>query len=135
MRISAIYGDRPIVKRPTASHADAAKTMAVNGISALAVAEGDRLGGIVTEKDLVRAMVDGRNPREAVVADYATRNPEVAHPDDDTGVVAEKMLQLGLRHLPVVVDDRLVGMISARDLLLMEVWQDHSRTIRTDDTH
>lgn len=59
--------------------------------------------------------------------EYASSRPHVAHPDDDTEDVAERMLKLGIRHLPVVVDDKLVGVISARDLLLAEIWQGHKR--------
>jgi CBS domain-containing protein len=124
VRIRTIYSERPLAVQPINSLATAAARMAENGVSALAVTEGTQLAGILTERDLVRAMVEGRVPERTQVREYMALEPHTAHPDDDTQEVASRMLELGVRHLPVLVDDRLVGMISARDLLLMEVWQD-----------
>jgi CBS domain-containing protein len=74
--------------------------------------------GIITERDLVRAIADGVNPKEAAAALIMTVDPATVTADEDVSVVAVKMMRLGIRHLPVVNDkDEPVGLVSARSLV------------------
>ena len=52
-----------------------------------------------------------------------TQHPLVATPNEDAQAVATRMLEHGIRHLPVVDGHRLLGVISARDLLMLEAWE------------
>lgn len=97
--------------------AAAARRMWAHDIGALPVFDGQRLVGIITERDLVKAMTFRAGP-DATVGAHMTPEPSTAAPGEDIGMVARRMLNLGVRHLPVVVGHRLVGMISARDLLM-----------------
>jgi CBS domain-containing protein len=94
--------------------------MRENDVSSLAVLQDERLVGIVTERDIVSSVAEGADP-ETEIAGYMTQEPATAHPDEIVGVVVERMLNLGVRHLPVVRNGAVVGMISARDLLTLEV--------------
>lgn len=89
-------------------------------VGALVVFEGDRLAGIITERDLVPIVADGLDGGSISVAERMTPDPAVASPEEDSTVVAGRMAELGVRHLPVVDHGRLVGMVSARDLLIVE---------------
>jgi CBS domain-containing protein len=89
-------------------------------VGALAVFESDRLAGIITERDLVPIVADGLDARSISVAERMTPDPAVAYPQEDSTVVAGRMAELGVRHLPVIDHGRLIGMISARDLLIVE---------------
>jgi signal-transduction protein with cAMP-binding, CBS, and nucleotidyltransferase domain len=101
----------------------AAARMLEYGISALAVVDDDgTLSGIVTERDLLRAMVDGCSPRSASVTRYLSRPPVTVEPETDGAVAARLMAQFAVRHLPVCRAGRPVGMLAARDLLLVDVW-------------
>lgn len=93
-------------------------------IGVLAVVdEAGRLVGIFTERDLVRAIARGAHPADVWVSAHASFRPETADVEEDSRDVARRMLELGVRHLPVTVgDDRLVGMVSMRDLLAVEAW-------------
>jgi CBS domain-containing protein len=96
---------------------DAAGQMHCYQIGALPVYELHRLTGIITERDIVAALAEGADPKTTRVADYMTELPVSVSPDDDMAVVARRMAELGVRHLPVVDGHRLVGMLSIRDLL------------------
>jgi CBS domain-containing protein len=87
-----------------------------NAISSVVVMDGDRLAGIVTERDLVNLVAEGKDPRTTRVTDRMTTNVDTVGTRTDIGEAAEHMARLRIRHLPVVDEDRLVGIISIRDL-------------------
>ena len=95
---------------------EAAKRMVARGVGAVLVMEGEKLEGILTERDLMRAVAGGYS-EEARVSDWMTRHPETVDADDATGHAASLMIHGGFRHLPVVQGDRVVGIISIRDLM------------------
>ena len=103
----------------------AAARMWDHGIGALAVVDdGGRLLGIVTERDLLHAMADGRAPGSTPVAGYMSRPPVAVEPEADCAAAARLMVRHGIRHLPVTRAGRPVGMVTARDLLLVEAWRE-----------
>ena len=109
-----------ITAQPDDTLLDAAGQMNCYQIGALPVYEERRLIGIVTERDLTAAVAEGVNPATTRVADYMTEQPVTVAPNDDLEVAARRMAEIGVRHLPVVEGDRLVGVLSMRDLLLAE---------------
>jgi CBS domain-containing protein len=96
---------------------EAARRMHDGGFSCLPVISGEDLLGIITERDVVEAIATSDHLQTATVFDYMTEAPRTIHLDDDCSAAAAKMLAIGCRHLPVVDDGRLVGIVSARDLL------------------
>jgi CBS domain-containing protein len=67
-------------------------------------------------------MANGVMPAETTAVDYMTEAPTVVTPEDDAREAALIMLQHGIRHLPVLVEDRLLGVISIRDVLQDSFW-------------
>jgi CBS domain-containing protein len=98
----------------------AADRMSWHQVGALPVFDGQRLVGIITERDLTAAVTEEVDPATTLVADYMTSAPEVLQPDSELADAAHTMLQLGVRHLPVVQRGRLVGVLSMRDVLEAE---------------
>jgi CBS domain-containing protein len=96
---------------------EAADRMSWHQVGALPVFEGQRLVGIITERDLTAAVAEGADPATTPVSDYMTAAPEVLQPDSELADAAHTMLQLGVRHLPVMQGGRLVGVLSMRDVL------------------
>lgn len=96
---------------------DAAVLMAERRIAAILVAEGRRLRGIFTERDLtVRVVAAGKDPSATRLADAMTRDPDTLGPDATAGEALELMERRRYRHLPVVDGDEVVGIVSIRDL-------------------
>ena len=95
----------------------AADRMNWHQVGALPVLEGQHLVGIITERDLTAAVAEGADPVLTPVSDYMTPAPEVLQPDNELADAAHLMLELGIRHLPIVRSGRLVGVLSMRDVL------------------
>ena len=96
---------------------DAAQVMVRGGFGSVVVVHGRMLLGILTERDVLRAAASEDDLRSASVERWMTPDPDTSGPDLDTEEAAGLMLSRGYRHLPVVVDGDLVGMVSLRDVL------------------
>jgi CBS domain-containing protein len=107
---------------PSVSRADrlalAAARMRARRVDALAVMDTGRLAGIVSAGDVLRAVADGVSTDAIQVADYMTPARGPVAVADHLSVAARRMIKCGVRHLPVVNEGRVVGVISARDLLV-----------------
>ena len=100
-----------------ASVGDAAKVMVRGGFGSVVVVQGRMLLGILTERDVLRAAAAEDDLRAASVERWMTPEPDTALPDLDTEEAVSLMLSRGFRHLPVVLDGELLGMVSLRDVL------------------
>ena len=96
---------------------DAAQVMVRGGFGSVVVVHGRMLLGILTERAVLRAAASEDDLRSALVERWMTPDPDTSEPDLDTEEAAGLMLSRGYRHLPVVVDGDLVGMVSLRDVL------------------
>jgi CBS domain-containing protein len=101
---------------PDVRLAEAARRMARRGVGAVLVLGGERLAGILTERDLLKAVAAGFTD-EARVSEWMTRQPETVEPDESTDQAASLMIHGGFRHLPVVEGGRPIGILSIRDLM------------------
>lgn len=95
---------------------EAAAKMAERAVGAVVVLEGEAIAAILTERDVMKAVAAGQDGR-AAVADWMTRHPDTIEPDDTTDHAVSLMIHGGFRHLPVVEEGRLVGIVSIRDLM------------------
>jgi len=118
MKISELPPGRLHSVEPATTLADVARQMRTADSDSVAVMSGGRLVGIVTERDLVRAIADGVNPKETRAEVVMSANPATVGEDEEVAVVAVKMMRLGIRHLPVLDrDGEPIGLLSARDLV------------------
>jgi CBS domain-containing protein len=100
----------------------AAKKMAENKIGALPVLDGERLVGIVSERDIIEKVVaPGRDSTSVTVSDVMTRTLVFAFAGDPVDTCSAKMKHANIRHLPVIEDDHLIGILSIRDLLVLDM--------------
>ena len=97
-----------------------AQRMADRNVGAVLVLEDGRLAGIMTERDLMRAVARGLRDG-VVVGECMTADPETIAPDDTIDHAAVLMIHGGYRHLPVLDGDDVVGVLSIRDLVAVVV--------------
>jgi CBS domain-containing protein len=113
---------------PTTSLAEAAARMSDRGVGAALVLSNDHVSGILTERDVLRAVatggVEGTN-----VAAWMTRDPETVDVDESTGQAAAVMIHGGFRHLPVLDAGKPVGIVSIRDLMRVVVDDESPRGV------
>jgi len=102
---------------PAENLTDVAKRMRRESVGAVTVMTGGRLVGIVTERDLMRTVADGLDPGRSTASERMTPDPRTIARDELATRAVELMIELGVRHLPVVDGGVVVGVISARDLL------------------
>lgn len=119
MKVSKVFHPGAVSVEAWQTLRDAARLMKVGGFSCLPVMSGDDLVGIITERDLVEALAGNDRPASAPVFDYMSEEPKTVTLDDECSLAVTEMLATGCRHLPVMDHEKLVGVVSARDLLLL----------------
>jgi signal-transduction protein with cAMP-binding, CBS, and nucleotidyltransferase domain len=108
--------------RPEEDVLTVARRMCDAGVGAIVVLAGESLVGIFSERDLMtRVVVAHRDPGDTPVSAVMTREVSTAAIEDRVDACEEKMRRAGCRHLPVLADGRVIGMISMRDLLRDEL--------------
>ncbi|MGF6448192.1 CBS domain-containing protein [Paraburkholderia youngii] len=97
---------------------EAIRLMAEKGIGALVVTDGDSIAGIITERDYARKVVlMDRSSKATPVRDIMTKAVRFVRPDQTTEECMALMTERRMRHLPVIENDRLIGMVSIGDLV------------------
>ena len=115
--ILASKGAQTVTVRPEQSIREGLALLARHNIGALIVVEGDRPVGILSERDIVREGARREDVFTRTVADLMTRDVITGQPQDDLQSVAHTMTEKRVRHLPVVEQGRLVGVVSIGDVV------------------
>jgi CBS domain-containing protein len=117
--VQEIMTRNPTCARPESAAADAAQMMRREDVGAIPVVDGDRLIGIVTDRDLALDVLGERKPHETPVRDVMTTHPITATLDTTVHDAGELMQRNQIRRLPIVDrSDHLVGIVSLADLAL-----------------
>lgn len=118
-RVRDIIVRRDVVQlRADASVRSACKLMSEQGVGAVVIMDGEVIEGIFTERDaLKRVLADGRDPDTTTLAEVMSRDMVKLAPDDWAVDALRLMSQVGIRHLLVVDQERLIGIISLRDFV------------------
>jgi CBS domain-containing protein len=97
---------------------EAARRMSQRRVGAAVVLDGDTSGiGILTERDVLVSIGDGQDPDKERVSDHLTGDLVFATPDWSLEAAAEAMVRGGFRHLVVLDDGEVAGMLSVRDIV------------------
>lgn len=116
MRIRALVGETAEIVGPETTILDVATVMLKHRTGAVAVVDRTGIIGICTDRDMARAVADGRD-LATPVAHCMTASPDVVGPDVPVIEIATWMLETGYRHLPVVEEGELLGIVDSRDVL------------------
>jgi CBS domain-containing protein len=100
-----------------ASVADAATVMAQEDVGPIPIMEGDRLVGILTDRDIVvRVVAEGRDPKSTTVGEVASTNLVTVSPDENLDRALHLLAEQRVRRLPVIEGDTLVGVVAQADI-------------------
>jgi CBS domain-containing protein len=103
---------------PTTTVREASNLMAKKQVGAVLVVEGERLVGIFSERDAVfRVIARGLDPAATPLAQVMTPEPKTIKPNNTFGYAMTLMHENGFRHLPVIDEGKVVGIVSARSAL------------------
>ena len=117
MKVRDVMSKDVQVARPGDTLQDVASRMASGDFGFMPVADGDRLIGTITDRDIAIRAVAGGAACTSPVVEYISRDPHTARADDDLKTVLDAMGTKQIRRLPVLdKDDRLVGVVSLGDL-------------------
>ncbi|NHI05032.1 oxidoreductase [Streptomyces sp. KO7888] len=109
----------PVTVEPLTSVTEVARLMRDRDLGAVLVTEGDRLRGLVTDRDLVvRSLAEGGDPEQTTVAGACSDDMVTVRPDEELGHAVELMRAHAVRRVPVVDDGHPVGIVSLGDLAM-----------------
>lgn len=117
MRVADIMTNASVTESPSDSLRSAADTMWRQQTGSLLVMDGDELIGIITERDVMKAVAQGRDVDATPVSDVMTKDVLTISPDTSAHEAARHMASRWIRHLPVIEGGRVVGVVSQRDLV------------------
>lgn len=120
-KVSDAMTKKPIVVSPETNLQECAKIMADKHVGALVVQKDGKLSGVITEQDIVRKLVaKGINPLKEKVEEVMEKKLITIDPDSDIYDALVKMKDLNIRHLPVVSNKKMVGLLTIKDVLKIE---------------
>jgi CBS domain-containing protein len=120
-----------LIAPPDTSVSTAAKLMATNKVSAVMVVDNKRLVGIFTERDAVfRVIAQDRDAQTTRLVEVMTRAPKTVTPDESFGYALLMMHENGFRHVPVIENGEVIGIVSARNALDPELEEFESEAQR-----
>ena len=115
-------GDAVYAIAPDITLKQACQELATKRVGALMVCDSDRVVGVFSERDVVRAVAqDGPEALDTAVSHYMTREVVFAQPAETVAILMERMTDRRIRHLPVCERGRLVGIVSIGDLVKWKI--------------
>jgi len=115
-------GDTVFTIKPADTVATVAELLHSRGIGALVILDAERVAGIVSERDLVRAIAShGQSAMDRPVSEFMTVNVLFADPAETVDALLSRMTDRRIRHLPVCKNERLVGIVSIGDLVKWKI--------------
>jgi len=120
VKVKDIMKKSVITVDPNISIADVARIMTNNRIGSVVVLDGEKPIEIVTDDDIVGIIANGKDPKKMNVKDLPSEKKLItADPDEDVIKVTKKMIKTGVKRMPIVKDNKLQGIVSDKEILLV----------------
>jgi signal-transduction protein with cAMP-binding, CBS, and nucleotidyltransferase domain len=121
IKVGDAMTEQPIYLSPENSLEVCAREMEQHHVGAVLVKENDSLVGLLTEQDIVRNVIaKGKNPLDLKVVEVMEKDLHTIEPDKDIFEALQRMKDLNIRHLPVMNDGKLLGLLTVKDVLKIE---------------
>ena len=120
MIVRHIMQKRVVTAKPTVTLREACEVMSKLHIGSLVVVEDDKIAGIITSTDVMRAVAEGNDPDKTQIGDIMSKNVITITPDTTLEEAVETMMKNKIKRLPVVEGDKIVGIITASDIIVVE---------------
>lgn len=118
--VREVMTTRPRSVRADTPLREVAELMETEDVGVIPVVDGDRLLGMITDRDIVvRAVAKGKDPESTRASEVASDELVTVEPEEDLSDALDLMARYQVRRLPVVEDDRLVGVVSQADVALV----------------
>jgi CBS domain-containing protein len=108
----------PVSVLPSQSLTAATEAMRQQGIGTVLVVDNGQLKALVTDREMVRAVADGRNPAKTPVAEVCSPDLVTVAPDEDVDTARRRMREHAVRRVPVVEDGHVVGVLPIADIMI-----------------
>src|SRR5205823_1934188 len=115
--VSDLMTPNVLTATPSETIAEVSTRMGDRKVGSIVVVDGTRPVGILTERDMIRVAASGTDTSIAKVSEWMTENPDTVDPDVDVDDAFHRLTEHGYRHMPVVDNGKLVGIVSLRDLV------------------
>lgn len=120
-KVGDVMTKKPIAIRPSTTIVECAKVMESNHVGALVVKEGKKVTGILTEQDIVRKVIPNVTTLEGVlVGEHMATDLFTIPPDADIYEAITIMRDENIRHLPVIHNDEIIGLVTLKDILKIQ---------------
>jgi CBS domain-containing protein len=117
MQLHSLVGGSAEIVGPEATLAEVADRMIESNVDCFAVVDGRELVGIFTERDLIAAVSEGADVDDELVKGWMSEAPDTFAPSVSVREAASWLMQTGYRHMPVMADGELLGVVGIRDLM------------------
>jgi len=120
MQVKDVMNKNVVVAKPMVTIREAAKVMGEMNMGSLVIMEEDKIVGIVTSTDILKAIGDGKDPDKTLVQDIMSKDVITIQADEDVSKAVEIMVQHKIKRLPVLMNEKLVGIITVSDIAIIE---------------
>ena len=120
MIVKDVMNRNVIVGKPDVTLKEASKVMSQYHIGSLVVVEKEKIVGIITERNVLKSVAQGKNPELTTVEDIMSKNVITIEPDKKIDEAVELMMKHKIKKLPVVSNKKLVGIVTCSDISVVE---------------
>jgi CBS domain-containing protein len=109
-----------VTTKPDANLKEASKVMGETHIGCLVVMENEKIVGIITNSDILRAIAQDKEPGTTLIGDIMSKNVQIIEPDKSLEDAIKVMVDNKIKKLPVVENEKLIGIITASDIAVVQ---------------
>lgn len=120
MLVKDVMNKNVVIAKPETTLKEAAKVMGEMNIGSLIIVENDRILGIITSTDVMKAVGEGKDPDSTFVRDIMSKNVITIHANEALSKAVELIVKHKIKRLPVMIGEKLVGIITVSDIAIVE---------------